>query len=472
MKGLYNIVIFIFYLILVLEYFIVFGSVFQNREFSHFLEIQLFIVYIMSLTIIWKRYGFTSLFSIFLLCLGLFNFQRFFLDYFLNMDYRIPDAAIYPILTEITVQKTLYIYTIFTFILTHCYVKFDKYSKEEKIKFNNEISTDFNLIRIGRYLMILFLPLVLYRGILEFMALLGRSFTDIYVENVFIDIPTYLKISSVFFQLGFMMLLGGKPSIRSFYIFGLIYLITFIPNLLMGLRAMFAVSFLFLFWYYTNIYNKKINMIRAFITLFVVILLLQYIAFIRVKADVENNLFKTVLTFLTSQSQSMYVLSYYIQYNDVVNQINNYPYLLDPLISWLYPSGQSLEVLNSRSALGHQLTYVVNPDYYFVGASLGTSFIAEIYEFGMLGIIIGAILFSFLISYFNKLYFRKKLIFIFSMFFVQYFFIAPRSTFLPNLYFFARYLTIFIFIYIIVNPKSGILPKKNYFRVKNINKYV
>lgn len=460
MKKLNTILSVIFYLILILEYFLILGNIFQDKKFSHFLEIQLFVVYIASLIIIWRLYGFNSLFSIFLLCLGLFNFQRIFWGYFLDLDYRMPDVSLYPALTEITVQKTLYFYTVFTFTLTHYYSRFDREYKEKKTNNNYGITTDRNLIRIGKYLIIFFLPFVFYRGILEFVALIGRSFTDIYAENAFIDIPWYLKISSIFFQLGFMMLLGGKPPIKTFYIFGFIYLITFVPNLLIGLRAMFAVGFLFLFWYYTNIYNKKINIIKTLIFLFSIILLLQYIAFIRVDSETETNLFRSMLTFLISQSQSMYVLSYYIQYEDIVNNINTYPYLLDPFISWAFPSGQSLDVLNVRSALGHQLTYVINPDYYLGGASLGTSFIADIYEFGLLGVFIGAIIFSFFISSFNKLYYKKKIIFIFSMFFVQYFFMAPRSTFLPNIYFLVRYLVIFIFIYFLFDFKNGIFSKK------------
>lgn len=455
-----NTISYFFYIILILEYIFVFGiGVSHIKILSHILEIQLFIVYLISLFFTWRNYGFRSIFGIFLLCLGLFNFQRFFLGYFVGVDYRNPDLLLYLPLKEITVQKTLFIYTLFTYVVTRFYYIFNRNTKQVKT-FNYVMPSDQKLIKVGKYILILFFPLVVYRGILEFILLAGGSFTDIYSENIFLNIPTYLKISSILFQLGFMMLLGGKPPIKTFYLFGIIYLFTFIPNLIIGLRAIFAVTSLFLVWYYLNIYNKKINVFKASLLLISAILLLQYIALFRSNLEIEGGLFKNIISFLISQSQSMYVLSYYVQYKEIINNLSTYPFVLDPLISWIFPNGQSIEVINVRSSLGHQLIYVVNSNYYLSGGSLGTSFIAEVYQFGLLGVFCGAVFFAYLISLFNKNYSKSRVLLIFSMFFVQYFLMAPRSNFLPNFYFLIRYIVIFIFIYLIFISKNKLFSTK------------
>lgn len=61
-------------------------------------------------------------------------------------------------------------------------------------------------------------------------------------------------------------------------------------------------------------------------------------------------------------------------------------------------TGQSYEVLATRSGLGHQLIYTINPSYYLNGFSLGSSSVTELYEFGLLGVGLGAILFAWIIN--------------------------------------------------------------------------
>lgn len=429
--------------VLFFEGILIFTNALQDSViYSNILQIELAIVYLSSLIYTSKKYGYTSVFFLFLLCLGLFNFQSIFFSSLVDSNFRQVYSLIFIDLNEIVVQKTLFIYIVFTFFITFFYCYFDK-SKLKSV--NISLPYDNNLFKIGRIVMLSFLGFALYRNYLQLKFLGDNPYALLYAEGNAANISAFLRTATIFFQVGYMIILGSKPKEKQFIIYSFLFLVTFIPDMLIGIRGTMAATFLFTIWYYFTVYNIKVKIRKLLIPVIATILLLQIVSVKRSREDLKVDITQLIPMFLIQQSQSMYVLSLYIQYEKKIMP-SNYPYILDPFISWMYPSGQTMEVLEKRSSLGHQLIYSLNPGYYLNGNSLGTNFIAELYEFGILGVILGAILFSWFIAIFNLNFYKNRNLFLLSMFIVQYFFFAPRSTFFPYIYFLGRYVIVYFFI--------------------------
>ncbi len=422
--------------------YFVFISVDSNKPLTSFLEMQLIVIYFAWLFYYIKRDGLAGIFTLFLLCLSLFNFQKIFLGSFIGENYRVAQTLIQIDLSEKVTQQTLFIYSVFTYLVCFSYSQFTRtFYKEKRVL----IEHDPKLFTVGKTVMLFFLAFACYRSYLEFTALIGKAYTDFYTEEGAVNIPSFVRLASIFFQVGFMIILASVPSKRNFWIFSVIYLAVFLPNVLTGLRATFAVSLLIIFWYYINIYNRKVKIIRLLIGSLIFMVLMQGIASKRSSSDKQLGFIGAATTFLYQQSQSMYVLSLYIQYQDNLVP-HSYPFVLDPIVAWALPSGQSETTVEKRSSLGHQLTYSLNKNYYLAGASLGSNFIAELYEFGIIGITIGAVLFAYFIALFSKYYRSNRMLLFLSLILIGYFLIAPRSTFFPSLYFIFRCLIIYMII--------------------------
>lgn len=424
------------------EGIVIFTNNTSSIELTNVLQIQLWIIFFGWFVHFFRKFGIGNIFTLFLLCLSLFNFQKFLWDPVLGTNFRYAQSLIQINLPEDVVHKTLFIYGIFTYFICFFYSVLTK-SKPSTI--SNELKPDKKLFRVGKLLFILFLGIALYRSYLEFSALAGKMYAEYYTEEGGADIPSIVRLGSIFFQVSFMIILASIPSKKNFLIFGGLFLAVMIPNLFSGLRATFAVTFLYLVWYYYNVYKEKFNLVKLGLGFLGLILLFQIIAERRSNSSNNLNAIESISSFFYLQSQSMYVLALYIQYEDEIVP-HNYPYILDPIISWMFPSGQSEEVIMKRSAINHQLTYTLNPNYYLSGASLGTNFIAELYEFGIFGIIIGAFLFALFISKFSNNVLRNRYLLFLSLIIVSYFLIAPRSTFLPSFYFIVRCTLIYLLI--------------------------
>lgn len=64
-----------------------------------------------------------------------------------------------------------------------------------------------------------------------------------------------------------------------------------------------------------------------------------------------------------------------------------------------YPSGNSEEKARSKKWMHHTLPYILWPSLYLAGQGSGSSYVAELYQdFGILGVILGNILYGFLLS--------------------------------------------------------------------------
>lgn len=465
--------LYLFFILVVLaseRWLISLETINSNLTFTNFLEIQLFVVYLAICYKSIKKFGLYNLFTLFLFTLGLFNFMKIFYGLFFLDNYR-DVVSIIPIdLNEKAVQETLWVFTLFTVVISLSYsisvIKIKKQQSQiQKVLSDGwAYSFDRKMFTIGRAVMLLTFGFVLYRCYIEVSFFSGLSFTEVYIGgSQAIPIPSYIRTLTVFYQVGFMMILGSRPSKRLFFIYSALYITSVLPYLVIGLRNMFALTVLTLLWYYIKVFNAKIKMWKILIPIVLFIILLQVTSIYREGGEVTSAILTLIPLFLTYQSTSMYVLALYIQNRNIIIP-HSYPYFLDPAIGWLTGvDGQSLEVLEKRSSLGHQMIYTISPDAYLGGMSLGTSCIAELYEFGLIGVVIGGVIMAWVIAKFDLKIKTNRYYLLLSFFFCSYLLIAPRNTFLPNIYFLLRYLLVYCIISLLW------LVFKEVFKKKNIN---
>ena len=412
------------------------------------LEFQLAILYFVFLIQAFVKFGVFNGYSIFLLTTGLFNFMKIFLSWMIGDNYREAYSLIHIDLPENVVQEMLILYSSFSVAL-HCTYMF--FWEKWHVKFESEhkkISIDNSLLKLGKQVMLIFSIFAIWRCYIEIGYILKNG-QLIYLEGSSgIPIPFFVRLFCIFFQVGYMMVLASLPPKRVFFKYSLFYLLTQLPYVLIGLRGVFVVVILFILWYLYTIYDYKISLKKILLPAAAFIIFLQIVAITRVGEEMSQSVFMLLPLFLTSQSQSMYVLALYIQYKDAIME-HNYPFVLDTLIGWMTgKDGQSLEVLEARSSLGHQLVYSLNPDYYFSGMSLGTTNVAELYEFGILGVIIGGILYAiFLAKFMIKVKYSRTWLLL-SFFLFSSIALAPRGGYFPSLYSFIRLLIVYFVIVI------------------------
>jgi oligosaccharide repeat unit polymerase len=339
-------------------------------------------------------------------------------------------------------QQVILIYLIFLAIIK---ISYDHFRTKNKIlesknntvsKFVAEKSTDKFLFYIGKKIMIIFFCFVFYRSYLELKLLFGDRALLYILGSENIGTSVYLRFCSAIFQTGYLFILASYPTKKEFFKYSIVYILVIMPGMIIGNRAEFAVTLLFIIWYLYKMYNHKFNYLKLFISGIGFVVLLQIIAILRAGDKILTNIFELITTFLTYQSSSLDVIELYIEYKNELDGLNlNYPFILDPLIAGFTGlSGQNLEVLETRASLGHHLIYLLNPQYYLSGFSGGTSSIAELYQFGILGVSVGAIILGWFIAKVNYKLPRNRGYMMFSMLIFTTIVMSPRNSYFPNLY--------------------------------------
>ena len=433
---------FVSIVIMLLEYHFINGSL----AYTHYLEFQLFLIYWLCLFCSVRKFGIFHLYSLYLLTFGLFGLYKIFFDFLFDIDFRETFAIVDIQLDEIVVQKMILVYTIYLLALHFTFLSICK------VRNNNccFLKQDTSLFILGKRVMLFFYPFTLLRAFFEIRYIL-QSGISIYILGSSADVPYLVKIFECFYQCGYLIFLASYPNKKDYFLFSSLYFIGDLPYLILGQRFTIVVDLLFMMFYYFKMYNVNIKLKKLIVPGLVLIIILQLIALTRRGNEIGDvTIWQMIPLFLSAQSTSMYVLPLYMQN---MNISHSYPFLLDPLaIFFIHASGQSLETLDVRSSLGHQLIYELNPTIYLNGNSLGTTQIAELFEFGILGIIIGAMVYAYFIKMVDfKMTLSKNWRFA-SFVLISSILAAPRSTYLPNLYMLAKMLLVYLVIIYFIKP--------------------
>lgn len=418
----------------------------NNSEISTFFGWQLFLVWIFCVVKAYKRDGLFSLFTLVLLTTYLFLYSQVFSCLLIGSDkYKTIDGLVSYVYSEQTMQKVFIYHTLFLITLDFA---FSIACKSVLLNKDKILRYDLTRERIGVLVLNVFFIVAFYRAYIEMKALMDNRLLFFIEGNAgALGIPLIVRLGSSCFKVGYLILLSSCPRKKIFIKYSILYFSMLIPGLAIGNRMELAVLVIFMLWYSSKFYNLKLATTKIIIGGFIALVVLQMIAFSRESKDASALGFMDIVSiFFQSQATSFHVLPLLIDY---IAQINfPYPAVLDSLISGLLSSsGQSEEVLHLRSSLGHQLVYVVNPDYYLMGASLGTSYVAEVAQFGFWGVFFGGGFLAFYLRKFEVLILTNRYVRMFVYMVFAGIITSPRGSLLPSIYIISRDLLFFFFLY-------------------------
>lgn len=387
-----------------------------------------------------KKVGLYHIFTLTCVTFFIFVLGGIAISPFFEVSIRVALSPDYEVFSEPTVQRALLIYAVFFSISFSYFIQQPLTTTNLGIWSNNASTEDSDyrnrLYGVGRNIMIGMLPFAFYYN---YLFLQNDLRTSAFIEGG-IAAPLYLRLTHMLFLIGFYCVVASVPKRRNFIFCFIIYLLTMIPIVLGGERGDFVVPIIFFVWYNYKFYGYKINILKLVGLAIAVMLFSYFISFARRNETMtEGSILTLLFGFLAESATSLKLLCFYIVYHDHI-MAHTYPFFLDSLIGGMLPAaGQSLETLQIRSSIGHQLVYEINPNYYLAGHSMGTSFITEAYEFGIIGVIISAFVFIKVILFFEK-YVEKSRIgkyFLFYMFTIII--LSPRGALLPGIYDLLKY---------------------------------
>lgn len=428
------------YIVILVLSLIVFGIeylLFSNDSFhTKIFEFQLVLIWFITLFLSYKKFGIGNIFTLTLIATFLFSIGGIF-------HFLVSGEDICNLLekgfgslnfSNSVIQESLWAYSVYIWLsfLTYGFLYFrykkDIITSKEKISYN-----DNRYYRLGKFLMFAFAIVSIYKGYLYVESFLMDRVLIYLYGNMANPIPSWLRFLDTFFTIGYYFILASNPNKKTFNKFSIFYFIAIIPEIILGNRSMFGAFLLFYVWYYNKYFNSRFFKLKYLVLLGIgVLLLFQFMEFYR-DGFSGNNTF-SITRFLVGQSVSFYILPIYIQYAGNI-EYYLYPFVLYNIVGGFSGyTGQSIEVLQHNCGVGHQLMYAVNPDYYLAGASFGSSSITELYDLGPFGLIFGGIIFSIMISFFDRKTSSSPFMKFMSLFLFTSFILSSRGSFFPSLY--------------------------------------
>lgn len=469
---------------LILHFFIIFFviflnsiSVFDNEYFKmKFLEIMLICLYIYTLFSAKIYSGWLDSYMIFLYTLFLFNFSRILLDLFNYREFGWATKFAnfyftYDVRNEIIL---VFIYVLLSvqlgFLLSQFFNNINILSEIKKINkikaFN--IKQDRFITRIGIILTLVSTPMLLIKMIIQMRIIFQYGYEAYYtgiLKNI--EYPFYTNGSGTILTIGFTLFLMSVPTKKEFLSISSIYLLIKLVDSLKGARAIFLTQLLFLMWYYAKVYGVNIKLKTMIKTFLFVLIFSQILVSVRSKELINFDLVESFGNFLFSQGVSYLVVGYMVNYKDVFVGVGSYPYIFQGLFGF---KAQTLETLQHSNSLADKMTYYLSPNSYLAGEGIGSNFIAEFYDFGLLGLVILCIILGIIIVQYEKIINKNRFYLMLSIYFIPNLFYIPRGSFfggglIKNMIFMTVLYFLIYFIKIVYYSLHN-----NYIKNSNVNK--
>lgn len=427
--------------------------------FTRFLEFQLVLFWAVAQYKSYKNFGLFSLYSLFLIGMFIFSIGAVFHFLVSGDDIRFLERGFGDFLFSYhTIQESLWVYSVFVFLSYLGYSYFHATKGVNKIPDYKILRHNPTYFEIGKFLMWFFLIVEIYKGYLYFNAF-NANRVEIYLYgNMANPVPSWLRLISTFFEVGYYFVLASIPDPKVFKKYSILYFVVLIPEIALGNRGMFGAFILFYLWYYYTFYKEQpIKVKYAAIGGVAMLVIFQMMEFIRDGADASLSSI-SLTKFLVSQGVSFYILPLYIDNaNNILYYL--YPFILYNIIGGFSGyTGQSVEALNYKCGVGHQLMYTVNSNYYLEGGSFGSSSIVEVYDIGIIGLLFFAVFFGYMLTFFERKFATKRFFCFTCLFFVCHFVLSARGSYFPQLF---GTVKLFLFYKMILAFKSFIPGVKN-----------
>lgn len=317
--------------------------------------------------------------------------------------------------------------------------------------------------RLGKKLMTFSIPFVFLQYLFEFYYIFKNGYLAIYsigLNNIDYPLP-FLRFSYYFFFIGYFLVVISNCSYVIFKKYSYIFLFFALLNSLKGGRAEIMIPICYFLWISNLIYGKRLQ-IKKIIYLFLLVLLsANFLSQFRTDND-SLPISKIFYSVIASQGRSTQTFALYLKNSEELDNLENcfiIANLAVPIINFQHPEaynqGQNIESVKYSKNFKLIITYFLNESYYLAGGGIGGTYIAELYQFGIIGVIFFSLIFGTYLRY-HKFFFNIPYIKFISFFLFSHIFIISRAEYFPNTYILIKYILIYVAIYvllIIINKK-------------------
>lgn len=428
------------------------------------LESTLMITYFFVTLSIMDLRGIYSINSFFLITFGLFLLSRILINPISNTVYYYydgsfgkhfwtPEARLYTLVTLILALLTHYITTLNLYFVGKAF----KVSMRKKLNVRSRFLNDvkrYSWLKTCKVLFLFAFPFSLALNLFEFVQVLNGGYVSIYKSAL--STPRILELSRFIVQISYFGFLASNKKFGTYCLFSGLYFTFLLTDALKGGRLTVVAFILFFVCFMKYRYKESFKLRIASIAFILGLPLLQLVTLIRLNQSKLFNFLDSYRAFLFDNGVSLNVIGLTYTYMNKL-PYHPYPYVLEPLTrvwtiftnSVVRSGGQNTEIISNRFNLAHHLSYTLNPIAYEKGAGIGNSYLAELSELGIFGLVIGSILLSIIIFLIEQNLTRSFTLRYFSLIIVTHFFVMARAEYFIDTYTILKYLGGYIIIWTI-----------------------
>lgn len=401
---------------------------------------------------IYRKNGLSDVYVFFVINFGIFLYSRVFLDFLGFIDFGWANKFNYFEFSNLVRFELLFLLGI-SFQLI-----FIGYNLPNSSSIKSGLINLPNLESYAKKIFIISSPGLVYKYFLQFKYVITNGYLSLYNGSInSLKYPFWTFGSGFLVELSYAMFLASMPKKKTFVLFSTIFMLLQILDVLKGGRSKLFLPLMFVIWFYNKFYKNsiRINLFKLFSFGVVLIVVSQSLLIFRdsnnVVLDLESYSSLFVI-FFQQQGVSILVPAYLIHYKGVfINE--SLPYILYPLDLFDNFSVQSTEYVKNTLSLGSKLTYFLSPKSYLDGQGIGSSYVAELYDLGYLGVMTGSLVLGFLIKKFSdSIIYSRYLIFISYILFESIVYM-PRASYFPPIKLILG-LSCFYVLYKLFNTKS------------------
>ncbi len=426
-KGVFGQIILIIFFLFQLFLFYLNGVTQTQIEI---LKYELCVFYLLILQYSYRKYGAFNLYVLFLFTMFIFIYARIFLDILGFFDFGeayLMDSIYLPVRVQFELLSLLII-SLLCINLGHSFRTPNDLKEHFRFEYFPELEW------WSLFFFLLSLPGTAYKYLLELKVILANGYLALFDGTLAeLSYPLWTAGAGTLFICSYAIFLSSRPSRKKFLIVSFIFFFLNFLNMLKGSRSRIFVPLLFILWFYYTFYKEKptVSFWKLALIATGAIIFSQWMVVHRVGSDVIE-LSNVLNLFLVEQGVSVLILGYMIFYKNIfVN--NSIPYILGPLSLIGIGEGQTFESIQQTHLLSHKLTYFLSPESFFNGAGVGSSFLGEFYDLGIVAFVFLSLFVGYIISHMVSYVKKSRLIFVLSYFFVQTIVYMPRNSFFPLL---------------------------------------
>jgi hypothetical protein len=386
------------------------------------------------------RERFLGLHFLFLVCFGIFLLSRIFL-YLLADDVPFWFVSNYQ---NYVLAPDEIISILFKLVLSLAGVEFGYFlfGSRRKVDFSqthfSNLSSDRMVGQFGLLIMLLCFPFAVAKRLTQMQYVRENGYVSLYTTMSSIEFPWYFSGVGAFFSIGFVVFLFSRPRGLLLGLGLALYLVYSGATSSLGSRNQLFLSLIICALIVKNLYASWFRKIPRLVGLGAVVFgfafllcVAQFAESMRDRKSISTEPAAMVRNFFYSQGTSIEVLAGLERFGSQLPG-KTLPFAFDSLDFVSLSGTQSVQVIEERSALGHQLSYHLNPEKYLSGGNLGTSFVAELADLGILALFAGSVAIGYLLAFFSVEGRLSALQIGMFPVFARWLLISPRGSFLPS----------------------------------------